>query len=214
MINIKKLEQEQIKLAKKVVLKDDLPEEGIRLIAGCDQAFIDKDILSQVAVLDYKTMEVVEKKYALLKNKFPYIPGFLSYRESPAIVEAFSKLNNKPDLLMVDANGILHQRKIGMASHLGILLDIPTIGVAKSLLMGEVKEGKVMVEGEQRAFELKTKEHAKPVYVSPGHKVSLKTSLRIVKECMRENKLPEPLAMAHKLANKTRKYLIAKIEKE
>ena len=205
-MDIRKLEEEQIKLAKKVIVKDDF--EKTERIAGVDQAFANGNVISGIVVCSYKDLNLIEKKYAVVKAKFPYISGFLSYRESPAIIEAFNQLENKPDILIVDGNGILHPRRIGMASHLGILLDIPTIGVAKRLIAGEVREGTVYIEKEARGYELATREHSKPLYVSPGYKVSLKTSLEIVKKCIKfPHKLPEPLYLAHRYANKIKENL-------
>ena len=198
--NIGKLKDEQIRLAKKVVIKDDYSD--LTTIGGCDQAFFENKIISSVVVLEYETLKLIEKKHAVSDLTMPYVPGFLSYRESPVIVEAFNKLKTRPDILMVDGNGILHQRRIGMASHLGLLLDQVTLGVAKSLLMGEIRDGKVYVNDEARAFEVKTKDFAKPVYISPGHRVCMKTSLEIFNHCMQDHKLPEPLRLAHKFANK------------
>jgi deoxyribonuclease V len=210
-MNIRELKKEQLKLAKKVVVKDDFDE--LRYVGGCDQAFFDNKVISAVVVLELDTLKLVEKKFAVADAPIQYIPGFLSYRESPAIVAAVSKLEQKPDVLMIDANGILHPRRIGMASHVGILLDMPTIGVAKKLLLGEEKDGKVFVEGEARAMAMKTKEHAKPIYISPGHRVSLKTAADTVKKCMVEkHKLPEPLHEAHKYCNKVRERTLAKEE--
>jgi deoxyribonuclease V len=212
-MNVRDLKKEQLKRAKKVIVKDDFDE--MNYIGGCDQAFVDNQVISAVVVLDAKTLKLIEKKYAVAEAPIQYIPGFLSYRESPAVVEAVSKLQQKPDLMMVDANGILHPRKIGMASHLGILLDMPTIGIAKKLLMGEEKDGKIIVEGETRAIALKTKEHAKPIYVSPGHRVSLKTAAELVKKCLVEkHKMPEPLHEAHKYSNKVRERMLAKEEEK
>ena len=205
-MDIRKLEEEQIKLAKKVIVKDDF--EKTERIAGVDQAFANGNVISGIVVCSYKDLNLIEKKYAVVKAKFPYISGFLSYRESPAIIEAFNQLENKPDILIVDGNGILHPRRIGMASHVGILLDIPTIGVAKRLIAGEVREGTVYIEKEARGYELATREHSKPLYVSPGYKVSLKTSLEIVKKCIKfPHKLPEPLYLAHRYANKIKENL-------
>ena len=205
-MDIRKLEEEQIKLAKKVIVKDDF--EKTERIAGVDQAFADGNVISGIVVCSYKDLNLIEKKYAVVKAKFPYLSGFLSYRESPAIIEAFNQLENKPDILIVDGNGILHPRRIGMASHLGILLDIPTIGVAKRLIAGEVREGTVYIEKEARGYELATREHSKPLYISPGYKVSLKTSLEIVKKCIKfPHKLPEPLYLAHRYANKIKENL-------
>lgn len=205
-MNIRELKKEQSRLAKKVVVKDDF--DDIEYIGGCDQAFVGNKVISAVVVLKKDTLELVEKKYAVAEAPIQYIPGFLSYRESPAVVEAVAKLEQKPDIMIVDANGILHPRRIGMASHLGILLDMPTIGVAKKLLLGEEKDGKIIYEEEKRGAVLKTKEYAKPIYVSPGHRVSLRTALDIVKNCMVEkHKMPEPLHEAHKYSNKIKKRL-------
>lgn len=210
-IDIAKLKAEQISLAKKVVCREEF--DKVKLVAGVDQAFINDEVISAIVVCDYKTLKLVEEKYAIVKAAIPYIPGYLSYREAPAIVEAYGKLEQKPDVLIVDGNGILHPRRIGMASHVGILLDLPTIGVAKNLLLGNVMDREVMVGNEVRAFELVTKEHAKPIYVSIGHKITLGSSVRIVKESMvYPHKLPEPLHLAHKKANEVRQQLDRNIE--
>ncbi len=205
MIDTTKLKEEQLKLARKVVLKDGF--EKISLIAGSDQAYYMDKIISAIAVLNYEDLKLVELKYTVQEVKFPYIPTYLSYRESPAIVETYHKLDNQPDIILVDGNGILHPRKIGLASHLGLLLDKPTIGVAKTLLLGEEKDGKIFVDGEPRAFVLKTKEFANPLFVSPGHMVSMKKSLNIVTHCLKGSKLPEPLKIAHNYANKIKRKL-------
>jgi deoxyribonuclease V len=201
---VRKFKSEQLSLAKKVVIKDEFDE--IKLVGGVDQAFNGNEVISAAVVCDYKTMKIIEKKSASVCTTFPYIPGYLSYREAPAIVEAVSKLENKPDVLLVDGHGIAHPRKIGLASHVGLLLDIPTIGVAKNLLCGEIKEDKIIIGERIVGFCLTAKEHANPLFVSPGHKVSLKSSLEIVRNCARlPHKLPEPLHLAHRYANKIRK---------
>ena len=207
MIDINKIKEEQVKLAKKVIISDAF--DKIETIAGVDQAFIGEDVISGIAVCSYKELMSIEKKYAVARAKIPYIPGFLFYREGPAIIEAFSKLENKPDILIVDGNGILHPRRFGMASHIGILLDTATIGVAKSLLFGEVKDNRVIIDKEVRGYQLVTREHAKPIFVSPGHKISLQSSVGLVKKFMIPNhKLPEPLHLAHKYVNTIREELI------
>src|SRR3989344_1573774 len=149
MVDLDKLKEEQLKLAKKVILKDDF--EKLELIGGVDQSFYKDEVISAIVVCDCKTMEVKEKVFAVVKAKVPYISGFMAYREGPAISEAYAKLQNKPDIMIVDGNGTLHPRKIGIASHIGILLDQAAIGVAKQLLLGEVKNSKVYVDKEIRA---------------------------------------------------------------
>lgn len=205
MIDTTKLKEEQAKLARKVSVKDGFSE--IKLIAGTDQAYYADKIISAIAVLNYEDMKLVELKYTVQLVSFPYIPTFLSYRESPAVVETYNKLDNKPDIILVDGNGILHPRKFGVASHLGLLLDKPTIGIAKSLLLGDEKDNKIFVNDEPRAFIVKTKDFAKPLYISPGHMVSMKSSLEIVTHCLKGSKLPEPLKIAHNYANKIKKKL-------
>ena len=208
MVDFKKLEEEQRKLSKKVITKDSFDQ--IELVAGADATYNQNNIISTIVVCDYNTMEVKEKVSVVSKAKFPYVAGFLAYREGPAISEAYSKLNNKPDVMIFDGNGILHPRKCGLASHIGVLLDQTSIGVAKQLFLGDVKNNKVYVDKQPRAEAIVTREHSKPIYVSLGHKISLKTSVEIIKKCLKfPHKLPEPLNLAHRFANETRK----KIEK-
>ena len=207
MIDFDALKKEQLKLAEKVITSDSI--KNIKTIAGADQAYIGNKVISAIAVCDYKGLKLIEEKHAVVDAKIPYKSGFLFYRDGPAVMEAFNKLENKPDVLIVKANGILHPRRIGMASHLGILLDIATIGAAKNLMLGEVREKTIYVEKEARGYELITREHARPIYISPGDKISLKTSLEIVKNSLRQpHKLPEPLHLAHKHGNKVRKELL------
>jgi len=202
--DVEKMRNEQLKLAEEIVLRDSIVKP--KLIAGCDCTFEGNKIIAVINVLEYPTMNFVEAKYSIQESDFPYIPGYLSYRILPAIIDAFSKLDNKPDIMICDGNGIIHQRRIGSVSHIGLVLDTPTIGVAKKLAMGHVKDGKIWMENEIRGFEMKTKETANPIYISPGHKVSLGMALNLVKECIRlPHKMPEPLHAARKYANKIRK---------
>ena len=203
MIDFDKLKEEQLKLSKKVVTKDSF--EKLELVGGVDCTYNQDEIISAIVVCDYKTMEVKERVFAVVKAKVPYVQGFLAYRECPAISEAYAKLQNRPNIMIIDGNGILHPRRCGLASHVGVLLDQPTIGIAKQLLVGEVKDKLVYVDKKARAELVTTKEHSKPVYVSPGHKISLKTSIEIVKKCLRfPHKLPEPLHLAHRYADEIR----------
>jgi len=200
---LNKFKQEQLKLAKKVIKKDDF--DKFELIAGVDQAFVNNKVISAIVVCDAKTLKPVEKKYAVVEATIPYIPGFLSYRESPAAVEAFNKLEKKPDIIIVDAHGLAHPRRLGMASHLGLLLDVPTIGTAKKLIVGKSQNGKIVHNNKVIAQEVVTKEHARPLYVSIGHRISLKAAVELVKKTtILPHKLPEPLHLAHRYANKIR----------
>jgi len=200
MKSIECLKNEQLKLAKKVITKDKF--KRIRLIGGCDCAFVKDKVISAIIICD-KDMDIIEKKYSISKIKFPYIPGFLSYREVPSLIMTYKKIKNKPDILICDCNGILHPRRLGAASHLGVLLNKTTIGVAKSLLLGKIKNNYIYVNNEKRGFRLKNK-NFKAVYISPGHKILLRTSIKIIKKLFKEHRLPEPLYLAHKYANEVK----------
>ncbi len=205
MVNIVELKREQIELAKKIVTADKF--EKAETIAGVDQASYENDIISAIVVCDAKNMKVLEEKYAIDKAPIPYIPGYLSYREMPIAIKAFHRIETKPDITIFDGNGILHPRRIGIASHFGLLTDRAVIGVAKKLLCGNLQDGKVEMDKEIRAIELKTRDVSNPIYVSPGHKISLQTAVKIIKDTIKGHKLPEPLYLAHKYANKVKKNL-------
>lgn len=200
MFDFTKLKEEQLKLAKKVIVRDSF--EKLELVGGVDASYNGEDVIAAIVVCDYITMELKEKAFSVVKAKIPYLSGFLAYREGPSISGAYAKLENKPDVMMFDGNGILHPRRCGLASHMGVLLDQASIGISKHLMAGEINGSKVYIDKEARAEIVVTREHSKPVYVSIGHKISLKTSIEIVNKCMRfPHKLPEPLHLAHKYAN-------------
>jgi len=204
-IQTEKFRKEQIKLARKVVKKDDFVKSEVKLVAGVDTAYVDNDVIAAIVVCDINTLEVVEKKYAIKKAPIPYIPGFLAYRDGPAIVEAFHLLENKPDILLVDAHGIAHPRFLGMASHIGLLLDVPTIGVAKKKVCGQIEGDKLIYKDRIVAQMVQTREYAKPLFISVGHRISLKTAVEFVKRLVKPpHKLPEPLHLAHRYADKIR----------
>jgi len=158
-----------------------------------------------VVVLSYPELEVVETKAAEGKVGFPYIPGLLSFRELPLLLAAFEELDITPDLILVDGQGILHPRRVGLASHLGLFLDTPTIGCAKSLLcgshgaLGEPPGSycEVIDRGETVGAVLRTRLRVKPLYVSIGHKVDLEAAIYWVLSCCRGYRLPEPTRRAH-----------------
>lgn len=199
------LKREQEKLSHRISLRDTFSE--IRAIGGAVCQQMGNKLLASVVVCEFPSFKIKEKKNYLLENPLPYKPGFEAYREMPAIIEAFNRLEEEPDIMLVKGPGILQPRRLGIASHLGLALNIPTIGVQDALHFGTVQDGKVLVDGEILGFEIKTKEHSNPIYVSPGHNISLGTMLNIVtKTIVPPHKLPEPLHLAHKLGRKiTRK---------
>ena len=161
-----------------------------------------------VVLLSYPELEIVERHVYEEPVRMPYIPGLLSFREIPCILGAFAQLKQQPDLVMVDGQGIAHPRRLGIASHLGLWLDLPTIGCAKSILIGhhaplgeEVGDWVPLhADGETIGAVVRTRAHVKPMIVSPGHRISLETSLRYVLACSKGYRLPEPTRQADKLS--------------
>ena len=178
-----------------------------RLIAGVDIAVGKRgeEATAAVVVLRFPGFDVVDVKVVKGRLDFPYIPGLLSFRESPLTLAACEQLTVAPDLVLVDGQGIAHPRRMGLASHLGLFLNAPTIGCAKSLLCGEHKEpgsepgsyAEVMDKGEVIGVVLRTMPGAKPVCVSIGHKIELDNAIHWVMQCCRSNRLPEPSRLAH-----------------
>jgi len=203
-IDLKKAKEEQLKLAKEVIIRDDF--DKIKYLGGTCEICTDNKIISVIVVMEYPGMKFVESKYTIADIDMPFVSGFRSYRELIYMMQTYEKLTQKPDLILVDSHGILHPRRFGLASHLGIALDMPTIGIAKKLILGDVKSGKVYIGTDHCGLELKTKDVANPIFVSPGHKVSMGSSLRIARNTIvLPHKLPEPIHMAHKFAVKLKK---------
>lgn len=195
------LKKEQAKLSYRVRLEDAFQE--IKTIGAAECQVLGTKLLATVVVCEFPSFKVKETKQYLLNNPLPYKSGFTAYREMPAIIEAFNQLEEEPDVLLVKGEGVLHLRRLGIASHLGLELNIPTIGVQDALHFGTVQEGKVLVDGEILGFEIKSREYSNPLYVSPGHNVSLGTVLDIIpKLIVFPHKLPEPLHLAHKMGRK------------
>lgn len=183
----------------------------IRTVAGVDVGFEQNSTVTRaaIAVLDFQTLEVVETAVAHRPTSFPYVPGLLSFREVPCALEAMLKLSTEPDLLLCDGQGIAHPRRFGIAAHLGLLLDIPSVGVGKSRLIGTHAEPPpekgsfvpLLDKGEQIGVVLRTRANVKPLYISPGHRVSIETAPKLVMQCITKYKLPETTRHAHKLAS-------------
>ncbi len=190
-----------------------------QLIAGLDCAFSKdgKRIFAVVIVLRLPQFELVETVNATRKVTFPYIPGLLSFREAPACLAAVEKLHNQPDVFIIDGQGIAHPRRLGLAAHLGLYLDKPTIGCAKSRLIGKYEEpllekgassplkdekGKQNTKSEIIGAVLRTRKNVKPVFVSVGHKCLLEDAVRVVLDCVIKYRLPEPTRLAHQTLSK------------
>ncbi|NIM96284.1 MAG: deoxyribonuclease V [Anaerolineales bacterium] len=198
----------QEELKSEVILEDRLG--SIRLVAGTDVSYIRSEKVSRaaVAILSFPDLNLVDSATSESTTEFPYIPGLLSFREIPAIMSVIAELERLPDLIICDGHGYAHPRRFGLASHLGILCDIPTIGVAKRLLTGTHKPVPnergawvpIIVDGETIGAALRSREYTKPIYVSIGHRVSLETAIDLTMECTTRYRLPETTRMAHKLS--------------
>jgi deoxyribonuclease V len=199
-------------MSKRLLFEDTLPET-VDYVAGVDVAYLEGTSVCAVAVLDANTLSQVEVQVAHVQTRFPYVPTLLSFREIPPAYSAIKKLHSEPDVFMVDGQGFAHPYGLGFASHLGLILDKPTIGVAKSLLCGKVEQNiedgwaPLMYKGEVIGAEVVTKQGTKPVYVSVGHRVSLKRATEIVLECTGKYRLPEPIRRAHITAGEEKRKL-------
>ena len=195
----------QVALAKQVIVEGEV--DTPRLIAGIDISAPDAQGVARgaVVVLSYPEFSIIEVGIAEGKISFPYVPGLLSFRESPLILTACEKLCSLPDLVLIDGQGIAHPRRFGLASHVGLFLDLPTIGCAKSILCGQHRpvgeeagsHTELLHNGELVGAALRTKAGVKPVYVSVGHRISLASALQWVIRCCRGYRLPEPTRLAH-----------------
>ena len=209
-LNVEEAIAIQEQLRGEVITSDQL-EEPVQYVAGVDVGFEAGGTISRaaVAVLSFPSLQLQESALARRSTTFPYVPGFLSFREIPAVLDALEKINNIPDLILCDGQGIAHPRRFGIACHLGLIVDIPTIGVAKSLLIGkheEVPEQRgnwqpLINRGELIGAVLRTRTGTKPLYVSSGHRVSLPTAIKYVLRCTPKYRLPETTRIADKLAS-------------
>lgn len=183
----------------------------VRYVAGLDIGFQEKNTITRaaVAVLTYPDLQLVEHIVDHRPTSFPYVPGLLSFREAPAALDALAKLEIRPDLLLCDGQGLAHPRRFGLACHIGLLADIPAVGVAKTRLIGQhepVLESRgswqpLWHEGEMVGAVLRTRTNVKPVYVSIGHRISLQTAIDYVMACTPKYRLPETTRWAHRLAS-------------
>ena len=202
----------QRELASKVEVRK--LERPVRLVAGLDASFSpdDKWCVASVVLWDVRDQVVVEQHVASRRLLFPYIPGLLSFREAPALLAATRKLRTRPDVLMCDGQGLAHPRRFGIACHMGLLTGLPSMGCAKSLLIGEHGELKkargskvaLMDRGERVGTVLRTRDRVNPVYVSVGHRIDLPGAEAVVLQCAIGFRLPEPTRLAHRLCSEAR----------
>lgn len=214
-IPVKEAFRIQEELASRVVEKNGF--KSIDTVAGADISVIkeEKKLLCGIIVFRYPEMEIVERQWEIVEEKFPYIPTLLAFREGPALLRTYDKLKNSPDILIIDGQGLAHPRSFGIACHVGVLLDIPAFGIAKKRLYGEYKEPSYgrgsrtdLVEpgsGRIIGAVVRTRDNVKPVFVSVGHKVELDTAVEITLSCNSGYRIPEPTRQADKYVSELKR---------
>ena len=208
-VSIAEAKRIQLELAQRVIIQDQYTHPSH--VAGVDVGFEQNGKITRaaIAVLKYPELTLVDKSLVRCKTVFPYVPGSLSFRELPAVLEALAVLHIIPDMFLCDGQGIAHPRRLGIASHLGVLTDIPSIGVGKSRLIGTYQEPGVqkgaqsdLVDaGERVGVVLRTRDNVKPLFVSPGHKITISSASQWVLNCTTRYRLPETTRYAHQLAS-------------
>jgi deoxyribonuclease V len=193
----------------------DTPLKSWELVAGCDVSHdrFSTTLYAGVVVLRADDFSVVERRSAVAQVDFPYTPGLLSFREAPVLLQALAQVRHAPDVVMCDGQGIAHPRRLGLASHVGLFLDRPCVGCAKSKLTGKYDEpgpepgsrSPLLYRGEVIGSAVRTKARTLPVFVSPGHRIDLESAVRLVLACCRGYRLPEPTRLAHLYVNEVRR---------
>lgn len=196
-------------------IRIEAPAKSFETIAGCDISFnkFDETVYAGIVVLQLDTLETIEETGVVSTATFPYIPGLLSFREIPALLEAWTRLRHEPDVVMFDGHGTAHPRRIGIASHAGLWLNRPTFGCGKSVLVGNYDDPAperghwtpMRHYGETIGAALRTKNKVNPVYVSPGHLIDLATAIDLTLRCNGGYRIPEPTRRAHLFVNALRK---------
>ena len=188
---------------------------AIETVAGADISFnkFEPTVYAGIVVLRLPSLEVVEEVGVVSETRFPYVPGLLSFRETPSVLEAWAKLKTEPDALMLDGQGLAHPRRVGIACHIGLLIKRPTLGCAKSVLVGKFEEPPeergswtpMIDKGETVGAALRTKTRVQPIYVSPGHLIDLEAAVNLTLQCDGGYRQPEPTRRAHLLVNALRR---------
>ena len=207
-VSVEEAVQIQEALKNRITLKKTLSK--VRTIGAGDVAYSKNEefLFGAIVVLSFPNLEILDMATADGKIPFPYIPTLLSFREGPILIKTFQRLRLKPDVMIIDGQGIAHPRQMGLASHMGLWFDLPSIGCAKTPLLDEfvspeLSKGSfewIRREGEKVGAVLRTKDKVKPLFVSPGHLIDLSTSIQLILESCRGFRIPEPLRKAHQLA--------------
>lgn len=204
-------------LSTNVSLKDGF--NSINRVAGIDLSILkqEKNLICGIILFKFPELTEIERVFSVSDEKFPYVPGLLAFREGPAIIETFGKLKEKPDLLILDGQGIAHPRRFGIACHVGVILGVPAMGIAKKKLYGTYDEPGITKGSSSQLVSkdddiigtvLRTKDNTKPVFISPGHMVTIETATQIASECARGYRIPEPTRLADKYVAELKKEII------
>lgn len=205
----------QERLRSKVCLTNGFDPARLKTVAGIDASYADNQALAVVCVFSFPELTLLKQTSVSLPNPFPYVPGLFSFREGPAVLKALETLTQTPDLLIFDGHGYAHPRRFGLASHIGVYLDRPSIGCGKTRLVGDfVQPGpnlgdfSALIEKTPAGEEtigavVRTKTGSKPLFVSAGHKIDLPTAVQIIMKCLRGHRLPEPIRVADQISKKT-----------
>jgi deoxyribonuclease V len=204
-VSVEEAIQIQENLKSRIILKKNFSK--VRTIGGGDVAYSKKRnlLFGAIVVLSFPQMDTLDIANAYGMVRFPYIPGLFSFREGPILIKTFQRLKTKPDIMLYDGQGIAHPRGFGLASHMGLWLDLPSVGCAKTPLLDEFTSSGssrgscelIRREGKEVGIILRTKDNVKPLFVSPGHRIDLPTSIQIILKCCHGFRIPEPLRRAH-----------------
>ncbi len=218
-LSVREAMQLQQELRGEVIDRLSFDPHKVRRVAGTDISYLREFrlALGAVLVMEFPAMEVIEETRCAIRVDFPYVPGLLSFRELPALLPALEALNREPDIIFVDGQGLAHPRGLGIASHLGLLAGKPTIGCAKSRLIGSSEEPgpeagdwkPLLYEGGRIGAVLRTRYGVKPLYISAGHLIDLETAIKMVLACSRGFRLPEPQRRAHLMAEEMKRMVRA-----
>lgn len=200
----------QMSLAHRLISDTPIDIDSVKTVAGVDVSVKNNVSQAAVVVMNYPDLEIIETVRAQQPTSYPYVPGLLTFREGPVLVDAFEQLENEPDVFIFDGMGQIHPRKIGIAAHLGLWLEKPTIGCGKTHFIGDydtpaMEKGSysdLMYKGEQLGVVLRTRTNVKPVYISVGHMADLNTAVSLTMECTPQYRLPRPTRQAHIAAGK------------
>ncbi len=214
-VEVARAKEIQEKLRSRVSTRNSLNLKKLRWVAGADMSYTRGEgvFFGAVVVLSFPDLTLVEEKWVSGGVDFPYIPGFLSFREAPILLRAFTLLQRRPDAVIFDGQGIAHPRGLGLASHAALFLDLPSVGCAKSRLVGEYRPvggrkgsfSRLEFQGRRVGTVVRTRANVKPVFVSPGHRVSFQGATNLVLATCRGYRLPEPIRLAHQTVNRVRK---------